>query len=55
MPCVNAFRLRCPLAHDTYYPLEDKDNDKDKMLKRPNILNIFKMHGVQRYIQDQKV
>ena len=28
--CVNVYRLKCPLAHDTHCPREDKDKDKDK-------------------------
>ena len=33
-PCVNVYRLQCPLGHDIHCPFADKDIHK--MFKRPN-------------------
>ena len=40
------------LAHDTYCPLQEKDKDNDRMLKRPKTCYVLKSRGFKNIKSD---
>ena len=52
--CVNVYGLKCPLAHDTHCPREDKDKDKDMTMTKNLKYPIFAIFSESRHIKDIK-